>query len=93
MVELATLLQVIVMMGAPIALARAIRARYGLSWRVFAIGAAAFVLSQVGHIPFNTLVAPHLPPAPSPSFLWVASIFYGLSAGCFEELARFVATR
>jgi len=92
-VELATLLQVVVMIGAPIALARAIRARYALSWRVFGIGAAAFVVSQVNHIPFNELVAPHLPAARSPWFLPVASIFDGLSAACFEELARFVAMR
>ena len=89
MAELATLLQVVVMIGAPIVVVRAIRARYALSWRVVGIGAATFLLSQVGHIPFNDLVTPLLPRSFSPANLAIASLFFGFSAGCFEELARF----
>lgn len=81
------------MIGAPIVLARAVRARYGVSWKALGVGAGAYVLSQVGHIPFNLLVAPHLPSAGGPYDVLVAALFYGLSAGCFEELARFVAMR
>ena len=93
MVELATFLQVLVMIGAPIALARAIHERWPTGWRALGVGCATFVISQVGHIPFNGVVEPLLPAPSAPSFVIVASLFYGLSAGCFEELSRYAAMR
>jgi ABC-2 type transport system ATP-binding protein len=91
-VELATFVQVIVMIGAPIALVRALRARYGVGWLSFVIGAVGFVLSQVGHLPFNAMLMPLLP-AHGMARLVSMSIFLGLSAGCFEEVARYLAMR
>ena len=67
--------------------------RFKLSPRLWFIGAAGFVLSQVGHIPFNNLVTQLFaqgtlpPPAPEWSNLFNA-VFLGLSAGLFEELTR-----
>ncbi|MFO0684405.1 MAG: YhfC family glutamic-type intramembrane protease [Sandaracinus sp.] len=93
MVELATLAQVLIEIGVPIALARAVRARRPVGWRALFVGVLAFVLSQVGHLPFNALVGPLLPAPPSPWAVPVASVFLGLSAGVFEELARYAAMR
>lgn len=68
-------------------------ARHGQAgWGLFGIGAVTFVLSQVGHIPFNWLVLQRL--------AWInlenlatLSLFLGLSAGAFEEVARFLTYR
>lgn len=93
MAELATLAQVLIEIGVPIALARALRARRPVGWRALLVGVLAFLLSQVGHLPFNALVGPLLPAPPSPWAVPVASVFLGLSAGVFEELARYGAMR
>ena len=77
MVELATFVQVLIMIGAPIVLARWIHARWALSWRTFGVGGATWLLSQVGHMPFNAYAADWLPPADAPWFLPVASVFFG----------------
>jgi ABC-2 type transport system ATP-binding protein len=92
-VELAMFVEVLVMVGAPLALARALHRRYPLRWRSMLVGCAGFVLSQVGHIPFNGLVQPLLPDPRTGTGLAVLSVFLGLSAGLFEELARYVAMR
>ena len=81
------------MIGAPILLARTITRRYPVSWRTVFAGAVAFVLSQVAHIPFNGAIQPLLPGSDSPYHLAALSVFLGLSAGCFEELARYTAMR
>jgi uncharacterized membrane protein YhfC len=67
--------------------------RFKLGARLWLIGAAGFVFSQVGHIPFNALVtqlfANGTLPAPPPEWsLAFNAIFLGLSAGLFEELTR-----
>jgi uncharacterized membrane protein YhfC len=61
---------------------------------------AGFVLSQVGHIPFNQfLMLPRLErlgvdlAAESGSSLWVLGVAAGLSAGIFEELTRYLVFR
>jgi uncharacterized membrane protein YhfC len=70
-----------------------------LSWSLFGIGAATFVLSQVAHIPFNSLVLNRLlgalgfPDSASTSELIGASVLLGLSAGVFEEGARYLMYR
>lgn len=67
--------------------------KFKLRARLWWIGAAGFVLSQVGHIPFNAFVTQLFaqgtlpPPAPEWSNLFNA-VFLGLSAGLFEELTR-----
>jgi len=70
--------------------------RWKLPWGLFGIGAATFVLSQVGHIPFNAYVLNALfarlgwtDPASAGTLLGVAAAL-GLSAGVFEEGARYL---
>ena len=86
------------MIAMPIALAIILTRRWKLGWRIWWIGAATFVLSQVGHIPFNALVKPvfdqfgfiSLHPTVQ---LIIQAAFYGLSAGLFEEGARYLILR
>jgi uncharacterized membrane protein YhfC len=89
----ARLLNPLLMIAMPIGLAVFLTHKFHLSWRLWWIGAAIFVLSQVGHIPFNALVAPFIRNSiiALPVF-WqtiLLGIFYGLSAGLFEELSRY----
>jgi uncharacterized membrane protein YhfC len=65
-----------------------IHRRYRQSWRIFGIGALTFILSQVLHIPFNTLtgLGRGLP-------LPVTALLLGLSAGVFEEGTRWLVLR
>jgi uncharacterized membrane protein YhfC len=87
-------LNALLMIGLPIVLGLILARRYGLSWKLYFIGAVTFVLSQVGHIPFNMLAlnGSVLPPAgqwPLP----VLAVFLGLSAGAFEEVGRYLVYR
>lgn len=90
-------IDIVLMITIPLASARLIYARRQPNWGLFGVGAATFVLSQVGHIPFNWLVLQkaHLVPTDTAVLrnLVVLSIFLGLSAGLFEEGARFLAFR
>lgn len=72
--------------------------RWKLEWRLFWIGAATFVFSQVGHIPFNALVTllferGILPTPPQAWQMMFNLLFLGLSAGIFEESARYLTFR
>lgn len=68
-------------------------------WRLFAAGAVTFILSQLLHIPFNTyLLSPltdrlGLEIAPQSFDLVLYGVLLGLSAGLFEELARYLSLR
>ena len=82
----------------PILLGIYLKRRFNLGWRLWWIGAATFILSQVGHIPFNiavgALIETGVLPAPPPAWeLPVQAIFLGLSAGLWEELARYATYR
>ncbi len=86
------------MVGMPIALAIILTRRFHYSWRLVAIGAGTFVVSQVGHIPFNNLLnnlftSGQLPLPPENVRLLFFSMVGGLSAGLWEELARYGAFR
>jgi uncharacterized membrane protein YhfC len=88
------LLMILIALGLGILLAR----RLGMTWRLWWIGAAAFVLSQVGHIPFNSLVGlafknGWLPAPPETWKPFFNPIFLGLSAGLWEGLFRYGAFR
>jgi hypothetical protein len=50
------LLNAALMKTMPLLLGRLIAGRRGAGWGLFGIGAATFVASQIGHIPFNWLV-------------------------------------
>lgn len=100
MVDLLTLthlLNGLLMVGLPLALATYLTRRFHLSWRLFWIGAATFVLSQVGHIPFNALLTllfqRHILAFPAGDKTIYNAIVLGLSAGVFEETARYLVFR
>jgi uncharacterized membrane protein YhfC len=88
------LLNALLMITLPIGLAIYLTRRWGLGWRLWLIGAATFVLSQLGHIPFNALATQilnrtplvQLPPLGQIIF---NAVFLGLSAGLFEECFRY----
>jgi uncharacterized membrane protein YhfC len=90
-------LNVALMLVMPFAVARLIVVKRGASWGLFGIGAVTFLLSQLGHLPFNWLVQQRLKLIPSDvtifSNLVIIALFLGLSAGTFEEVARYVAYR
>lgn len=96
--EIALALEVLAVVAAPLALAVWLRKRWpSLSWATFGAGALAFVGSQLLHLPFNAyvlewLVSP-LSALPERAQLWVSAALLGLSAGLFEELARYAAYR
>jgi uncharacterized membrane protein YhfC len=88
----------LLMIALPVGLGFFLAWKFKLGWRLFWIGAAVFVLSQVGHIPFNTVVTllfqRGLLPAPPPAWMMAFNaVFLGLSAGVFEEVARYLMYR
>lgn len=86
------------MIAMPIGLAIYFSHKANLGWRLFGIGALTFIFSQVGHIPFNWAVGKLL--NQSGLFYWnqvaqtiFSAVFLGLSAGIFEEMARYLVLR
>ena len=82
------------MIAMPLGLAVFLTRRWKLGWRLWFIGAATFILSQVGHIPFLSVATDLLKRTPlvnlSPTgALIFNAVFLGLSAGLFEELFRY----
>ncbi|HRO24913.1 MAG TPA: YhfC family glutamic-type intramembrane protease, partial [Promineifilum sp.] len=89
-------INITLMLVIPVVLAIFIHRRTSASWRFFFIGAVTFILSQVLHIPFNWLVGQTglLPDSmDTTANLLITAIFLGLSAGVFEETARYLAYR
>ena len=83
----------LLMVAIPVGLAILLQRRFRLGWRLWGIGVATFVLSQVGHIPFNLLLTNlfqngTLPPPPSDWRPYFNPVVLGLSAGLWEELSR-----
>lgn len=97
MIYLVFALNFSLMIAMPILLGRFLAQRRGVSWRLFAIGAVTFVLSQMLHIPFNWLILQKWQLLPTdtavPTNLIPLSLFLGLSAGLFEEGARYLTYR
>ncbi len=88
------LLNGLLMIAMPIGLGIFLTRRFHLGWHLWWLGAATFVLSQAGHIPFNWLITRFFQlgilPAPPPSWKpYFYPIFLGLSAGLWEELSRY----
>ena len=92
-------LNAMLMIGIPLVLGFFLSRRFKLDLRLFGIGALTFIGSQVFHIPFNQwLLNPfmerlNLQPQPGNLDLAIASLFLGLSAGVFEETARYIVYR
>ncbi|MGD0174095.1 MAG: YhfC family glutamic-type intramembrane protease [Anaerolineales bacterium] len=90
----AHLLNGLLMIAMPVGLAIFLTARWKLGARLWLIGAATFILSQVGHIPFNALAGIVLgrtglaKMTPDAQLIFNA-VFLGLSAGLFEEFFRY----
>jgi ABC-2 type transport system ATP-binding protein len=92
-----TLLQMAVVVGAPVWLALRVARRSGPAWGLCTAGAVAFVGSQLVHLPLNwalgklgILGAEALPP------LWrlpAAALLLGTTAGLCEETARYLVMR
>ena len=85
------------MMGIPLALGMILSKRGKGGFRPIGIGVAGFVLSQVGHIPFNQfLLMPGLKnlgiemAAEGNGSLVIFGLALGISAGLFEEITRFL---
>ncbi|MCA9970882.1 MAG: YhfC family intramembrane metalloprotease [Anaerolineales bacterium] len=91
------ILNVCVMIGLPLLLARWLQARRRPGWELFGMGALTFVLSQVGHIPFNWFVLRAADVQAADLETWTAVFLYaaflGLSSGLFEEVARYLTYR
>lgn len=88
----------LLMIAMPLALGVYLFRKYNVEWRLFGLGALTFIVSQVFHIPFNAWVLnpvmDHLGlEMDVPAQLAVVALLLGLSAGVFEEFARYVAYR
>jgi uncharacterized membrane protein YhfC len=88
------------MIAMPLALGAYLIRRYRSGWGLFLVGAVTFIGSQILHIPFNAYVLnPLLASAgfgaeTGPGLtLALAALLLGLSAGVFEEGARWLAFR
>ncbi len=97
--ELVRVLNGLLMVAIPLALGMFLTRRFRMGWRLFLVGCATFIASQVAHIPFNSRVlapalgAAGLAQATQGLPLILMALAYGLSAGVFEEGARFLAYR
>lgn len=88
---------VLLMIAMPLALAIWWEQRQQPGWALFGMGAVTFVASQVLHLPFNWLVQQRwglLPTDLSDTMnLLLTALFLGLSAGVFEEGGRYLTYR
>src|SRR3990170_8860988 len=88
------LLNALLMIAMPLALGAFLVRRWRLEWRIYLIGMATFLASQVLHIPFNAVLIPPLAErlgvAGASGGLPLAglALMLGLSAGVFLGGAR-----
>lgn len=92
------LLNGLLMIAIPLALGVYLRRKLNVAWRLFGIGAVTFVASQVLHIPFNSWVLNPMIERfnlsmSEPIQLAMIAVLLGLSAGVFEEVARYLFYR
>ena len=91
-------LNALLMIAMPLVLGVYLFRKLGADWRYFGIGMLTFVASQVLHLPFNAWV---LNPTirrlglnlDEPAQLALFAFLVGLSAGVFEEVARYLVYR
>ncbi len=98
----AHLINALLMIAMPLALAVYLTRTWKLGWRLWFIGAATFILSQVVHIPFLQLSTYFMNRPPlvnvflnmsSAGLIVFNGLFLGLAAGLFEELFRYAMFR
>jgi uncharacterized membrane protein YhfC len=88
----------LLMVAMPVGLAIFLLRLWKLGGRIWWIGAATLILSQVGHIPFNWAAGKLLNQTsmvawnPTSQLIFNA-VFLGLSAGVFEEGSRYMVLR
>jgi uncharacterized membrane protein YhfC len=92
-------LNAFLMIALPLALGVILVRRYKVSWKLFGVGLATFIASQIFHLPFNYgFLLPSLRRIGLTGLSqgWSLALFalsLGLSAGLFEELARYLVYR
>jgi len=91
-------LNALLMIGMPIALGVWLTRTMKAPWRLFGIGAATFVGSQIVHIPLNiglTVLFKAIWPSaqPQPWHIPFNAVVLGLTAGLCEETARYIGYR
>jgi uncharacterized membrane protein YhfC len=97
--QAAPFLNAILMIGIPLILGLVIARKLKVDIGLFGVGAITFVASQVFHIPFNIWVLNpliewlNLNPAQGNLDLAMIGLSFGLSAGLFEETARYLVYR
>lgn len=94
----AYILNPLLMIAMPIALGAFLARRLGQPWRLFFIGAATFIASQVVHLPLNLgldrLFDAGVLPAPPEAYHLIFNVtLLGLTAGLCEEIARYLVYR
>jgi uncharacterized membrane protein YhfC len=82
----------------PILLGIYLTQKFHLGWKMWFIGGAIFIISQIFHIPFNTYILNPLLGDLQQAILGtpgqlIVAVLLGLSAGVFEECARYVMYR
>ena len=90
----AFIIEILFVVGFPLALGIWFHRRLKVSWLLFAAGAVTFGLSQAVHMPLNQAIfaligSPGSDSTPS----WVMILILGLTAGLCEETARYAAYR
>lgn len=87
----------LIMIALPLLIATWFARRFGVGWGLFGAGAATFVAAQILHIPFNrfmeTRFMPEFDPTVDVGVFVVVALLYGLSAGVFEEVGRYITFR
>lgn len=89
----------LLMIVMPVVLAVVLTRRWKMGWGLWWIGAATFVLSQVGHIPFNWAAGLALNRFDAMMYWPLVgqqlfnAAFLGLSAGLWEEGMRYIVLR
>jgi len=86
--------QILIMLGFPVALWLLLRQRSGVTWGLIGAGTFSFIASQVVHLPLNWALG--LLGGGRGVALWPMSLMAlvaGLSAGVCEEMARYLVLR
>jgi uncharacterized membrane protein YhfC len=95
----APLLNALLMIAIPLALGIILVQHQRVEWRLFSLGCLSFLISQIGHIPFNQWglnpIIQKLDWQMTPGSIQLLAIglAYGASAGFFEETTRLLFYR
>lgn len=85
------IVEIVLLVGIPVAAVLLLKRKWGFPLSIAIAGAVTFVGSQVLHIPANFVLASVFRMEAQP--LIVQAIILGLSAGVFEEVARYIVYR